>query len=474
VGAGDSLDGGWAGITFTARAGGRIFWATTLTMATGTLGMAVELLLGRAVVDRLMAAGQLETGAWALLAAVVAVAAVIAFTQLAGAGLHRMLAERVVRRAGADLLELTAACELAAFDRIEFHDRIRRAGKAAMASLQIAVAAPRLVAVAIGGGGLMIAVATTAPILVPIALLSGVPLLLASRANADSMYSFSYGNTPNDRERQQIEGVLKGRDQAAEVRVFGVQNALLERWNLLYDERIDNLWGVVRTYLRRSLASALAVAATLAVLAAGLGWLLADHRISLVGAATAAVSALILASQVQTAAASIGGLQESSQEFADYFDTTRQIDAHRERERALADAEPLGELTLRGVTFRYASASKPALTDIDLTIGAGEMVAVVGHNGSGKTTLAKLLCGLYEPEAGSIAWNGIPLASLRLGHQVGALFQTFARYWFSARDNISLSTGGDHDDLMALDGTYARMFTRQAAAYVDSSPDLST
>ncbi|MGI9207525.1 MAG: DUF2232 domain-containing protein [Rhodococcus sp. (in: high G+C Gram-positive bacteria)] len=58
-------------------------------------------------------------------------------------------------------------------------------------------------------------------------------------------------------------------------------------------------------------------------------------------------------------------------------------------------------VALRLVTYRYPGASVDALSDIDLTIGPGEFVAVVGRNGSGKSTLARILAGL-EPTAGLV------------------------------------------------------------------------
>ncbi|MFI6756122.1 DUF2232 domain-containing protein [Rhodococcus coprophilus] len=64
------------------------------------------------------------------------------------------------------------------------------------------------------------------------------------------------------------------------------------------------------------------------------------------------------------------------------------------------EPDPL-PLALRMVTYRYPDASADALTDIDLTIGPGEFVAVVGRNGSGKSTLARILAGL-EPTAGLV------------------------------------------------------------------------
>lgn len=68
---------------------------------------------------------------------------------------------------------------------------------------------------------------------------------------------------------------------------------------------------------------------------------------------------------------------------------------------------------LSGVSFTYgAPGSAPVLHDLDLTIPAGKVTAVVGPSGSGKTTLLKLLLKFYEPTAGSIVVGDIPLRNL--------------------------------------------------------------
>lgn len=71
-------------------------------------------------------------------------------------------------------------------------------------------------------------------------------------------------------------------------------------------------------------------------------------------------------------------------------------------------------LTLSGVAHQYPAATEDShftLGPLDLTIRKGEIVFVVGGNGCGKTTLAMLLLGLYEPEQGSVALNGVPVTA---------------------------------------------------------------
>ncbi|WP_408898379.1 ATP-binding cassette domain-containing protein [Nocardioides sp. R1-1] len=64
-------------------------------------------------------------------------------------------------------------------------------------------------------------------------------------------------------------------------------------------------------------------------------------------------------------------------------------------------------LSLTGITKRFGAVQ--ALTDVDLTVHAGEVVALVGDNGAGKSTLVKTIAGVYQPDGGEIRFGGSPV-----------------------------------------------------------------
>jgi putative ABC transport system ATP-binding protein len=105
-------------------------------------------------------------------------------------------------------------------------------------------------------------------------------------------------------------------------------------------------------------------------------------------------------------------------------------------------------IEVRGLTRRLPSGDRllTVLDDVDLTIPAGEMVAVLGPSGSGKSTLLALMAGLDRPTAGEVRIDGEPLSGLsedRLAllrrHKIGFVFQSFQLLGhLTALDNVAL------------------------------------
>ncbi len=72
----------------------------------------------------------------------------------------------------------------------------------------------------------------------------------------------------------------------------------------------------------------------------------------------------------------------------------------------------MGAVSLSQVSIRYSADAFPALLGLDLTIAAGQVVALVGHDGAGKTSVLKLILGMYVPQAGRILVDGMNVRQL--------------------------------------------------------------
>lgn len=106
-------------------------------------------------------------------------------------------------------------------------------------------------------------------------------------------------------------------------------------------------------------------------------------------------------------------------------------------------------LELRNMSFSYEGQSAPALSNVNLTVKAGEKIAIVGHNGAGKTTLIKLLQRLYDPDEGEILLNGKNIKAYRLSsyrNLFGTVFQDYRLFATTVAENVLLRGNVSDED----------------------------
>ena len=100
-------------------------------------------------------------------------------------------------------------------------------------------------------------------------------------------------------------------------------------------------------------------------------------------------------------------------------------------------------IELRELVFVYPDGTR-AVDGVDLSIGRGEVVAIVGQNGSGKSTLVKHLNGLLRPTEGAVLLDGEPTVGRRVAHlaaHVGLVFQDPDSQIFAGRVWAEVSFG---------------------------------
>lgn len=107
------------------------------------------------------------------------------------------------------------------------------------------------------------------------------------------------------------------------------------------------------------------------------------------------------------------------------------------------------EIRFDHVSYRYPEADKDTLHDIDLTIHAGEKLAIVGLNGAGKTTLVRLACGFLDPTEGRVLLNGQDIRDFNRRDYYAlfsAVFQDFSLLEASVAENVAQRVEGIDTD----------------------------
>ncbi|MCL4250627.1 MAG: ABC transporter ATP-binding protein/permease [Anaerolineae bacterium] len=198
--------------------------------------------------------------------------------------------------------------------------------------------------------------------------------------------------------------------------------------------------------------------------------------------------------QVEAGGLTIGGIQAfigyvtfmlwPIQDLARVYASMQQSVASAERVFSLVDAKPQivdrrgavdpgtiqGDIVFDNVDFSYED-DKPVIRGMNLTVKAGETIALVGPTGAGKSTLVNLVCRFYEPTGGRILFNGRDYTQLSLHaiqSRIGIVLQTPHLFSGSIRENIrygrldasdaeiedAAKLAGAHDFIMTLANGY--------------------
>ena len=453
------------------RAGPRSTVQLGALQVIGALALAAQVIVVQATLTAILDVSNGEAGFRALLAPVTGLALLTALTAVSGSlqrSLGRMVGESVVAVMWRRVLDVATSVDLKLFESSAFFDRLERVQANALTRpYQVSQGIVTTVGAITASVGVVFAIVSIHPALLPLLLIGGVPLMLTSRRESQLEFDFTVRQTPQVRMRTYLTVLQTGRDEAKEVRVFGLAAYLRRRFDGLYRTYLAELSGHLR---RRSilniagnLGSAVVFAATLFLLV----WLISQGHISIAAAGAAIVAVRLLAGQLQAAFGGVQAVFESGL-FIDDLDTFLAMEPSGETDSEDVPPEDFAEIKGIDLSFTYPGGASPALDGVDITIAAGEIVALVGENGSGKTTLAKVMARLYEPDSGSVRWDGRDASTFNTYLQrrrTAVIFQDFVRYAFTAEENIAISRSDESPDLPAV---------RRAAQIADADRFLST
>jgi ATP-binding cassette subfamily B protein len=295
-----------------------------------------------------------------------------------------------------------------------------------------------------------IALYVISPAMTGLVAASAVPAIWAQVRNSRRQADLTWRTTSASR-RQMFYGRLMF-DQAAakEVRLFGLGDFL--RGRMLAEMRSINRR---QRRLNRQVLRVQSLLALLSSLIAGGGliWVVgqvAGGRLPVGDVTMFAIAVLGVQGSISGLVNSLAQLAQTTLLFGHYGDIVSSGP-----DLPLAQpARPLPALRrgieVRDVWFRYDADHPWVLRGLSLFIPRGESAAVVGLNGAGKSTLVKLLCRFYDPERGSILWDGVDIrdvAPAALRQRMGTVFQDYMRYDLTAAENIGmgdLARLGDH------------------------------
>ena len=392
-----------------------------------------------------------------------------------GTELQLQLSARVQKTTFDLLVDAASRVELEAYESPGFYDRLERCETNALVRpSMVGTALIGLPANLIGVLVLVGALLIVEPLLLPVLVASFVPFLLLAKLFGRKEFEFATDRVLGDRLRKYLRTVLVGRDEAKEVRAFGSGGVIRARWSKLYDEYI-RLY--VRQSRRRVLINLLSALVTVAVVGGWIGLIVALYasgRTSGIDLIAGAAGAGLLMGRIAGLASSMNLIYESSlflEDFRSFVDLRDSYEVPTPTNPTPSPENGFDAMALERVTFRYPGAEVDAVSDVSLTIGRDEVVALVGENGSGKTTLAKLLALLYRPTGGRILWDGVDVADVDRAawrSKIAVIFQDFVKYELTGTDNVGL---GDAQRLNEADAIAASARHAGADEFIAPLPE---
>jgi ATP-binding cassette subfamily B protein len=356
---------------------------------------------------------------------------------------QELFGRRVYLEALRRFLRQAATVDLGHFDNSDWHDRVARAqrdinwrpGEMTWALIGMTGNLVTLL-------GMLGILFSLHPVLVALVLISIAPVVVIQQRVNKKIYGFWWVETPEDRERTYLSELLSQPRTAKEIRSFALHDHFGRRQAELGENHYQKMARLYRMYDRYALLTAVIAGGALAaaygfVGSKGIAGELTPGAITAVIAAFAAVT-----QQLNLLTSSLVSLDQHATFLDDYFSFLAIDPLLPVAEVAVALPESLDDgVRFEGVHFQYPGGTEPALTGLDLHVRAGELLALVGDNGAGKTSLVKLLLRFYDPTGGRVLVGGVDLRDVspeELRSRIGVLFQDYATYELSARENVVL------------------------------------
>jgi ABC-type bacteriocin/lantibiotic exporter with double-glycine peptidase domain len=229
----------------------------------------------------------------------------------------------------------------------------------------------------------------------------------------------------------------------AYIKASGAEQRAYARWAELFRRQLTVF--VERSYVSAKIELAIGIArvgSPLALLWYG-AYLVATHELAL-------GTMLALVALAGSFLAPIVGVVQNVQQLQllDVY-VERLTDVLRTQPERESGARPrtvntrlTGRVEARGLSFRYSADAPLVVDDVSFVVAPGSKLGIVGPTASGKSTILMLLLGLFEPTAGEILYDGIPLSDLDprdIRKQCGVVLQDSAVFAGTLRSNIELN-----------------------------------
>ncbi len=231
------------------------------------------------------------------------------------------------------------------------------------------------------------------------------------------------------------------------VKASAVETDIFQRFAGYQTRLLNTVQGLALLNARiRVIPGAMTTFNEIAILLVGF-WLVIQGQLTLGMLLAAQTITLSLKGEIESVIGFVQSLPQFEAEVLRLEDVLEQP-----RDPVLTQAPPLhswgerrarlsGAITIDNLSFGYVPIKPPLIAELSMRIEPGQRIAFVGGSGSGKSTVSRLIAGLYQPTAGAILYDGLPLAAIPRQVAVSSLAmvqQEITLYGCSVRDNLTL------------------------------------
>ncbi len=338
----------------------------------------------------------------------------------------------------------SAACEIEYYENSQYHDTLQRAQQEAPYRPPFIL--NRLGEVCQNGISLLGMIGLLLSLhwgIVGVLFVTAFPAMLVRMKYSRKIYNWQRKRTSIERQADYLSWILTNEQYAKEVRLFNL-GSYLSQWYLrlrshLYKENLKILTSKsTANFCVGAVAGIFIIAVYVFIIRQSifgslrLGDLVLYHQALQRGQ-----------NDIKSVLSSLSGLYEDNLFLTNFYELLNLKPKIIDPLNPTPIPQPIHRgIVFHNVSFNYSNTSRQTLKDINLTIRPGEVVALVGENGSGKTTLTKLLCRLYDPTEGNITIDGVDLRDFKIAdlrRQISVIFQDYAKYHFTAQENIWLA-----------------------------------
>jgi ATP-binding cassette, subfamily B, bacterial len=364
---------------------------------------------------------------------------------------RNLYVRRVELEAERRLLEKASKVDLGHFDNSDWHDRLARAKR------DVSWRPGDLTWSILGLSGNIVTIILMAGLLaslhyVLVVLALGAAFLsiaLESRVTT-RLYKYFYKETPDERERQYLGELMVQSRNTKEVRAYVLADYLLGRHRKLSEDLFRQRQQMLRLGSRMSLLSGIVTGTVLAlayvfVAIKGIQGTISPGAVVLVIGAFSSVSGTL--GQISSTFVAVDQHTTFLDDYFSFLAIEPLIPVPSKPHSIPNDS--IEGIEFDNITFTYPGGTEPAVDGLNLHIRKGELMALVGENGAGKSTLIKLLLRFYDVQQGMVMVGGIDVKEMdpeTLRNRIGVLFQDYATYELSVRENVVMGRPNGMED----------------------------